>query len=775
MSITADSKDCPKCGGPIPAEAPQGLCPKCLLSQAAIPTEAGKDDSSKAVPPTLAELAAAFPQLEILELIGQGGMGFVFKARQPKIERLVALKILPQSLAADPAFAERFTREGRVLARLNHPNIVTIHDFGQANGWFYLLMEFVDGVNLRQAMRTGRFTPAQALAIVPKICEALQFAHNEGILHRDIKPENILLDSKGRVKIADFGIAKLVGEPHADANLTGVGGILGTPNYMAPEQLEKPGEVDHRADIYSLGVVFYEMLTGELPLGKFQPPSEKVQVDVRLDEVVLHALEKEPARRYQQVSQVKTAVDTITASAPGKTAETERVVTPAGLAHESRAKPGIANHLLRGAKIGLMVFILITLAGVAITFLLPDSYLAVTRIIVRPAATANPLVSPTYDPYLMQSEMGLIQTEVILSRVIDQLKLQERWEQRSGGQKAGLALDVLKHQIEISPERNTHIIDIRVYSGRPGEAAEIANAISESYIAFNSERLKAIRQSLQKANANPEGFSLPSAPLIVERLDNAVPPLHPTRPNRPLNVFLAAVAGVLTGILAGITVGLLSFWRARAAAPSETSSTRTPHPDRFWRRFAVAAALVVLGMILIPAFAILLGILVPAYQRGNARVVAVRQEASPTAASVKVFGTVTDEANGKPVPDALVVDRLFSEPGNLLQETRTDPNGRFEMRITGTVNHLLTVSAPGYEANSNGLVAAGHFNKIIGSFEIQLRKVKQWPTEPKVYEKNEPAGLREAKARLAELRTKYTDINPLVLQQIEKIKALESK
>src|SRR5881227_864386 len=224
-------------------------------------------------------------------------MGFVFKARQPKIERLVALKILPQSLAADPAFAERFTREGRVLARLNHPNIVTIHDFGQANGYFYLLMEFVDGVNLRQAMKAGRFTPAQALAVVPKICEALEFAHSEGVLHRDIKPENILLDSKGRVKIADFGIAKLIGEPQADAHLTAIGGTLGTPHYMAPEQVEKPSSVDHRADIYSLGVVFYEMLTGELPIGKFQPPSQKVQVDVRLDDVVLHALEKEPSRR----------------------------------------------------------------------------------------------------------------------------------------------------------------------------------------------------------------------------------------------------------------------------------------------------------------------------------------------------------------------------------------------------------------------------------------------------------------------------------------------
>jgi serine/threonine protein kinase len=326
MSITSQPKCCPKCGGPIPAEAPQGLCPRCLLLQASLPTEAGRGASAKSAPPTHEELAAAFPQLEILELIGQGGMGFVFKARQPKLDRFVALKILPASLAADPAFAERFTREGRMLARLNHPNIVAIHDFGQANGFFYLLMEFVDGVNLRQAMKVGRFTPAQALAVVPKICEALQFAHNEGILHRDIKPENILLDSKGRVKIADFGIAKLVegadlllGQPGTAGpapapNLTETGKALGTPQYMAPEQLEHPQDVDQRADIYSLGVVFYEMLTGELPLGRFAPPSEKSAVDPRVDEVVLRTLEKERERRTQTAGEVRTQVETIAAT-----------------------------------------------------------------------------------------------------------------------------------------------------------------------------------------------------------------------------------------------------------------------------------------------------------------------------------------------------------------------------------------------------------------------------------------------------------------------------
>jgi predicted Ser/Thr protein kinase len=266
------------------------------------------------VPPPVAEIAKLFPQLEVLEFIGKGGMGAVYKARQPSLDRLVALKILPPAAASDPGFAERFNREARALARLNHPNIVAVHDFGRAGTLHYLVMEYVDGGNLRQIERTGRLAPEQALVIVPQICEALQFAHNEGIVHRDIKPENILLDKKGRVKITDFGIAKMLGLTSEEAPLTGAGDVVGTPHYMAPEQIEKPRSVDHRADIYSLGVVFYEMLTGELPLGKFAPPSRKVQVDVRLDEVVLQALEKEPSLRYQQASQVKTALETIAKS-----------------------------------------------------------------------------------------------------------------------------------------------------------------------------------------------------------------------------------------------------------------------------------------------------------------------------------------------------------------------------------------------------------------------------------------------------------------------------
>ena len=351
---------CAGCGKPLAPDAPKGLCQECLL-KAAFPT--GTDTGGKRrafIAPAVAELAAKFPQLEILDLIGSGGMGAVYRARQKELDRIVALKILPPDIGLDAAFAERFTREARALAKLNHPGIVTIYDFGRADGLFFFLMEFVDGVSLRQLLHAGRVSPREALAIVPQICDALQYAHDQGIVHRDIKPENILLDRRGRVKVADFGLAKIVeggaGSPlpaagtqtddgahgvtrPADA-LTGAGKIMGTPSYMAPEQREHPGEVDHRADIYALGVVFYQMLTGELPLGKFQPPSRacgKVQIDVRLDEIVLRALEKEPELRYQQASVLKTDVET--------------VVSSSGVAPAAPQPPGrVAERALAGAR-----------------------------------------------------------------------------------------------------------------------------------------------------------------------------------------------------------------------------------------------------------------------------------------------------------------------------------------------------------------------------------------------------------------------------------------
>ncbi len=360
----SQNDNCPSCGVRRPPDAPASLCPACLLRQglagSARPsvTVSGVPASSQAstgrfVPPSPAELAQRFPQLEILELLGQGGMGAVYKARQPHLDRLVAIKILPPEAGADPAFAERFAREARALARLSHPGIVTIHDFGQTGDLYYLIMEYVDGRDLRALIHDHKLEPREALQIIPQVCDALQYAHEQAIVHRDIKPENVLIDRKGRVKIADFGLAKMLQTGTHAGRLTGTHQVMGTWRYMAPEQLDKPLEVDHRADIYSLGVVFYELLTGELPIGRFAVPSQKVKLDSRLDHVVLKALESEPDRRYQHVSEVRSEIESIETT-PGQksepTTQSEAANTPPAAAKNFGSFFGLANAALGGNR-----------------------------------------------------------------------------------------------------------------------------------------------------------------------------------------------------------------------------------------------------------------------------------------------------------------------------------------------------------------------------------------------------------------------------------------
>ncbi len=299
---------CQHCQAPIPDSSHGGLCPACLISLAGFSTADQPRDEH--APRSLQELEGRIPGIQLTSLLGHGGMGAVYRGHQTDLDREVAVKILPHSLSNDPIFAQRFRREARALAKLDHPNIVTVFGSGVADGLCYIVMEYVEGTTLREAMAAQAIDPAAALRIVPQICEALAYAHDHGVVHRDIKPENILLGVGGKVKVVDFGLAKLSDDDRALTMLTATGARMGTLRYMAPEQLDGMS-VDHRADVYSLGVVFYEMLTGQVPMGRFAMPSEKSGVDPRIDAVVMRTLCREPSERYQHVSDLEDELKSI--------------------------------------------------------------------------------------------------------------------------------------------------------------------------------------------------------------------------------------------------------------------------------------------------------------------------------------------------------------------------------------------------------------------------------------------------------------------------------
>ena len=337
LSLALMSSTCSSCGTPRPA----GLapCPRCLLALArgAGPVERGPSAGPRADSDVDA-LEALFPDHAGFELVGRGGMGAVYRATHPRLGRTVAIKLLRAERARSPDFAERFLREARALARLAHPSIVALHDAGEREGRLYLVMEHVDGANLRRVLREGRLAPARALAIARDLCAALEYAHAAGVVHRDLKPENVLVDAEGRVKLADFGLAKLAGDD-APA-LTATGDAMGTPHYMAPEQLERPRAVDARADLYALGVVLYEMLTGVLPLGRYEPPSRRAEVELDVDLVVEKALAREPERRYAGASAMRADLERALA---------ELATPPASSAAREPAAPSAPTRHWKGA------------------------------------------------------------------------------------------------------------------------------------------------------------------------------------------------------------------------------------------------------------------------------------------------------------------------------------------------------------------------------------------------------------------------------------------
>jgi hypothetical protein len=284
------------------------------------------------------------PGYHLERLVGKGGMGEVHRGIQLSLGRTVAVKVLNTELARDPSFVTRFEKEAAALAQLSHPNIVSIVDKGRTETTYYLVMEFVDGPSLREVMRSPLLDAPKSLRMALEICRAVEYAHGRGVIHRDLKPENILFDEQagGIPKVTDFGLANFLDPDSSQRryNVTETHMAMGTVAYMAPEQRLDAKKVDERADIYSLGVIFYELLTGDLPMGAFEPPSQRQpKLDRRLDAIIERCLKPSPEDRFQSVTELMSELEPICppvafTSGRGQLKPLERVMLQARVASQ---------------------------------------------------------------------------------------------------------------------------------------------------------------------------------------------------------------------------------------------------------------------------------------------------------------------------------------------------------------------------------------------------------------------------------------------------------
>jgi serine/threonine-protein kinase len=253
---------------------------------------------------------------EVTSVLGRGAMGTVYRGKQISLDRPVAIKVMSSDLAHQNEFVLRFRREAAALAALSHPNVVAIFDQGNVDSNWYFVMEYIEGPTLRRLLARKSLQRARALRLAVQVGRGLDYAHAKGVVHRDLKPENVLLADGGErtevAKICDFGLADILYSDRSYVNLTGSRISMGTVNYMAPEQRQDAGRVDQRADIYSFGVVVYEMLTGQLPLGRFRVPSaHDPALDRRIDPVIMRALEPDARKRPPRVREMLEVLESL--------------------------------------------------------------------------------------------------------------------------------------------------------------------------------------------------------------------------------------------------------------------------------------------------------------------------------------------------------------------------------------------------------------------------------------------------------------------------------
>lgn len=321
--------------------------------------------SKEFIPPTPEELDPFFPAFKVTEFIAQGGMGAVFKATQISLDRTVAIKILPYQMGLDPIFKESFETEAKAMARLNHPNLVGIHDFGNIHGMLYIVMEFVPGRSLYKSARGRRVEMEDACRLITAMCRGLRHAHNAGVIHRDIKPANVLIDDEANPKIVDFGLARPLDNTH-----TG-GRVYGTKGYTAPEVLSDPSNIDVRADIFSLGAMLYELLTGRTPPYPYVSASSISDSHPDFDIIILKALHPIRDLRYTQVSEMADELEVLSAKLRAEKATlsnpfaylTQRVKAHSAMREVEVKKPTLLPISFTLSLIGIIVGLLLLITN----------------------------------------------------------------------------------------------------------------------------------------------------------------------------------------------------------------------------------------------------------------------------------------------------------------------------------------------------------------------------------------------------------------------------
>ncbi len=352
------------------------------------------------VAPDPARLAGLFPGYQISRLIACGGMGAVYEAVQRSLDRTVAIKILPQEFTADESFRDGFQAEAKAMARLNHPNLIGVYDFGEVEGMLFIIMEYVPGQSLFQAAGSQSVDPYEVARLLAAISRGLAHAHENGIIHRDIKPANILLDTQMQPKIGDFGLARPLERKIQEGE-----DIFGTPGYTAPEVLQNPQSIDHRADIFSLGVMLHELLTAKLPTDDPRPPSAICHCDPRFDAVVRKATQPSPGSRYSSANEIAAELDAIASAAGRRVLQTAAgatrrpPVTPKyqPVASSSSNAPVIIGLVIAIAVVGGLILFLKKPEPPAVT----DVEQVVETLPVIPDSNDNPevvAVVPPVDP-----------------------------------------------------------------------------------------------------------------------------------------------------------------------------------------------------------------------------------------------------------------------------------------------------------------------------------------------------------------------------------------